>query len=83
MRPLVAEDVQLYELTYNVQGDEVSGKGSTVRIASYITALARVNLNDMIFYIEKEFGADAVCYMDTDSVYFDITRVITTRLSES
>lgn len=43
------------------------------RIASYITALTRVNLVNGINIISKELGnTDSIYYCDTDSIYFKL-----------
>ena len=48
---------------------ESAHKGSSVIFASYITAIARVNLMRGIHICAKIFGQQSVCYTDTDSIY--------------
>ena len=56
-----------------MNGHEYSQKGTTVRIASYITAVSRCNLQTAIKQASIQFGAMSVCYCDTDSVYIDLS----------
>ena len=46
--------------------------GTTVRLASYITAIGRANLFRCMHIVERHMGVAAVVYTDTDSLYIDV-----------
>ena len=63
---LEVRDVGYYVATLGGKKDSgLNNVGSLVRIASYITALARTNLLEAAYSV----GIENVCYMDTDSLF--------------
>lgn len=66
-----SETMNLWSVKYRKEGQEFVHKGATVRFASYITAVARVNLMRGILNIAKVAGNVSIAYWDTDSIYVD------------
>ena len=64
--------IPLFEFKYNIPGDEDGHVGTTVRFASFITAVARVNLMRGVTVSAELLGRNSVCYGDTDSVMLNI-----------
>jgi hypothetical protein len=54
-------------IKYNKKGEEHSSIGSLVRFSSYISAVARCNLSNMM----RELGHEHIYYCDTDSIFTD------------
>ena len=45
-----------------------------MRFASYITAVARVNLFNGVYMASKIFGPHSICYCDTDSIVICLSK---------
>jgi len=66
---MLTNNVDLFEVKWTEMGDDLSQTGNTVRIPSYIMAIARSQLLGMQNRLAKAFGdADCIGYYDTDSV---------------
>ena len=64
--------VPLYEFRFACPNDKNTHIGTTVRFASYITAIARVNLMRGVLACADNLGLNSVCYGDTDSIMLDL-----------
>lgn len=67
----------LFQIKYQKQDMEYSNAGASVRLASYITAISRVNLMFGVHAAAAHFGPRSVCYVDTDSIYIDVLESLT------
>ncbi len=52
---------------YNVEGDRMKSIGNLVRISSYVTAMSRCKLSEIM----RDIGWSHIYYCDTDSIFTD------------
>lgn len=70
MSQLLSDNMGLYQVKWTKTDEHYNQKGATVRIPSYIMALGRCGLSNIMHALVEEFGTyDMVCYTDTDSVF--------------
>lgn len=65
----------MYELKIMFTWERLMNKGSLVRMSSYIMEVSRNHLMTMKHVLAKEFGADCICYSDTDSIAVSFDKI--------